>query len=181
MLWFASGNRLQQLAYFFTNLLYFLRNMKFVCTSSSVRWKEFLYSPWKSTLSILCGLVAGSSQEFTTSLWPQQPSWRRQGWVGWVVYLCFSMIWDFCVWPGMVLNQRQLSIVVPDWEPYLGSLFSPLSLWDSVFYIIAITIYMIKYDLMLVVWGVCICALEHHYEIKQLLATCLFVCVTRTE
>jgi hypothetical protein len=35
----------------------------------------------------------------------------------------FSMIWDFCVWPGMVLNQRQLSIVVPDWEPYVGSLF----------------------------------------------------------
>ena len=25
---------------------------------------------------------------------------------------------------GLVLNQRQLSIVVPDWEPYLGSLFS---------------------------------------------------------
>ena len=23
--------------------------------------------------------VAGSSQEFTTSLWPQQPGWRRQG------------------------------------------------------------------------------------------------------
>ena len=47
---------------------------------------------------------------------------------------------------------------------------------DSVFYMIAISIYMIKYYLMWVVWGVCICALEHHYEIKQLLATCLFVC-----
>ena len=26
-------------------------------------------------------------------------------------------------WPGMVLNQGQLSIVVSDWEPYLGSPF----------------------------------------------------------
>ena len=26
-------------------------------------------------------------------------------------------------WPGMVLNQGQLSIVVSDWEPYLGSTF----------------------------------------------------------
>jgi hypothetical protein len=44
--------------------------------------------------------------------------------VGWVVYVSFSMICYFCVWPGMVLNHRQLSIVVPDWETYLGSLFS---------------------------------------------------------
>ena len=32
----------------------------------------------------------------------------------------------FCVsvfWPDMVLNQGQLSIVVSDWESYLGSLF----------------------------------------------------------
>ena len=29
-------------------------------------------------------------------------------------------------WPGMVHNQRQLSIVVSDWESYLGSLFSTL-------------------------------------------------------
>ena len=26
-------------------------------------------------------------------------------------------------WPGMVLNQEQLSIVVSDWEPYLGRPF----------------------------------------------------------
>ena len=45
-------------------------------------------------------------------------------WVGGVVYVSLSMIIYFSVWPGMVLNQRQLSIVVPDWEPYLGSLFS---------------------------------------------------------
>ena len=49
-----------------------------------------------------------------------------RAWVGWVVYVCFSMSWYFCFWPGMVLNQRQLSIVVPDWDPYLGSLFSRL-------------------------------------------------------
>ena len=33
----------------------------------------------------------------------------------------------FCIsmfWPGMVLNQGQLSIVISDWESYLGSLFS---------------------------------------------------------
>ena len=36
---------------------------------------------------------------------------------------CVSL---FCVtmfWPGMVLNQGQLSIVVSDWESYLGSSF----------------------------------------------------------
>jgi hypothetical protein len=38
----------------------------------------------------------------------------------------------FCIslfWPSMVLNQGQLSIVVPDWESYLGSLLSLLYLW----------------------------------------------------
>ena len=50
-----------------------------------------------------------------------------RAWVGWVVYVPFSMFCDFCFWSGMVLNQRQLSVVVPDWEPYLGSLGSLLS------------------------------------------------------
>ena len=36
----------------------------------------------------------------------------------WFLGLCISMFW-----PGMVLNQGQLSIVVSDWESYLGSLF----------------------------------------------------------
>jgi hypothetical protein len=41
----------------------------------------------------------------------------------------------FCVsismfWPGMVLIQGQLSIVVSDWEPYLGTLFPHLCLWE---------------------------------------------------
>jgi hypothetical protein len=54
--------------------------MKFVRTSSSVRWKKFLCALWKLTLPLIrCGHVAGSSQEFQTSLWPQKPSWRRQG------------------------------------------------------------------------------------------------------
>jgi hypothetical protein len=56
-----------------------------------------------------------------------------RAWVGWVVYVSLSMICYFCVWPGMVLNQRQLSIVVPDWEPYLGSLFSIVFWWVDVF------------------------------------------------
>ena len=43
----------QFVAGFFTDILYFLWNMKFVRTSSSVKWKDFLCSPWKSTLSIL--------------------------------------------------------------------------------------------------------------------------------
>ena len=35
-------------------------------------------------------------------------------------FLCFCI--SMC-WPGLVLNQGQLSIVVSDWESYLGSLF----------------------------------------------------------
>ena len=40
-----------------------------------------------------------------------------------LICLCFVFL---CVWLGMVLNQGQLSIVVSDWEPYLGSLFLPV-------------------------------------------------------
>jgi hypothetical protein len=35
-----------------------------------------------------------------------------------------SVVTFLCVWPSMVLNQRQVSVIVSDWEPYLGSLFS---------------------------------------------------------
>ena len=45
-------------------------------------------------------------------------------WFG-VGILCFVFLW-FSIsmfWPGMVLNQGQLSIVVSDWEPYLGAFF----------------------------------------------------------
>ena len=39
--------------------------------------------------------------------------------------LCFVLVFIFlCVLSGMGPNQKQLSIVVSDWEPYLGSLFS---------------------------------------------------------
>ena len=44
-----------------------------------------------------------------------------------------SMYFISMFWPGMVSNQRQLSIIVSDWEPYLGSPFSLLELWDLVF------------------------------------------------
>ena len=36
------------------------------------------------------------------------------------LFLCFCIS---LFWPGMVLNQGQLSFVVSDWESYLGSLF----------------------------------------------------------
>ena len=48
-----------------------------------------------------------------------------RAWVG-VGSLCFFY---FCVWPDMVLNQRQLFIVVPDWDPYLGNLGFTVGLW----------------------------------------------------
>jgi hypothetical protein len=69
-------------------------------------------------------------------------------WFG-VGILCF-VIYDFCIsmfWPGIVLNQGQLSIIVSDWEPYLGSpfpsflcgkltLFRAHSLWAFVFVVL---------------------------------------------
>jgi hypothetical protein len=42
--------------------------------------------------------------------------------------LCVSFV-CFCVWPDMVLNQRQVLVVVSGWEPYLGSLFCHCGLW----------------------------------------------------
>ena len=42
------------------------------------------------------------------------------------LFICFLFL---CFWPGMVPNQRQLSIVVSDWESYLGSLFPTCVLW----------------------------------------------------
>ena len=61
-------------------------------------------------------------------------------------FLCLVLVWSGCdlgrhsmsfismicvnmCWPGIVLNQGQLSIVVSDWESYLGSPFSLLSVW----------------------------------------------------
>ena len=43
------------------------------------------------------------------------------------------LVFSFLCWPGMVPNHRQVSIVVSDWGSYLGSLFSPFSLWGLVF------------------------------------------------
>jgi hypothetical protein len=34
---------------------------------------------------------------------------------------CFLCFFISMFWPGMVVNQGQLSIVVSDWESYLGS------------------------------------------------------------
>jgi hypothetical protein len=65
-------------------------------------------------------------------------------------FLCFLFL---CVWPGMVLNQGQLSIVVSDWESYLGS-FSPLLLCGILFF--------------------CLCAGSLHNEAVRSLYSLLF-------
>jgi hypothetical protein len=45
------------------------------------------------------------------------------------MFLCFLFL---CAWSGMVLNQGQLSIVVSDWESYLGSPpFTTPLLWQA--------------------------------------------------
>jgi hypothetical protein len=36
---------------------------------------------------------------------------------------------NFYVWPDMVLNQRQVLVIVSDWELYLGSLGFTVCLW----------------------------------------------------
>jgi hypothetical protein len=41
--------------------------------------------------------------------------------LGWAFYVFVFL----CFWPGVVLNQGQLSIVVSDWELYLGSFPPP--------------------------------------------------------
>ena len=57
--------------------------------------------------------------------------WFGQGvsWGGHFYVLCFYDFLSLCFWPGVVLNQGQLSIVVSDWEPYLGS-SCPRVLWE---------------------------------------------------
>ena len=52
-------------------------------------------------------------------------------WVG--ILCCMSRCCVAMFRPGMGPNQRQLVIVVSDWEPYLGSLFSHYGLWVVIF------------------------------------------------
>uniref|UniRef100_A0A8C7HKU9 Ig-like domain-containing protein n=1 Tax=Oncorhynchus kisutch TaxID=8019 RepID=A0A8C7HKU9_ONCKI len=56
-------------------------------------------------------------------------------WVGILVslFLCFLFL---CFWPRVVPIRRHLSIVVSDWESYLGSLFPTCVLWVVVFCIV---------------------------------------------
>jgi hypothetical protein len=49
-------------------------------------------------------------------------------WSGHSIF-CFLGFFISVFWPGKVLNQGQLSIVFSDWESYLGSPFSLLSVW----------------------------------------------------
>ena len=68
-------------------------------------------------------------------------------WCGWLFYVVGLGFLFLCVCPGMVLNQRQLSIVVPDWEPYLGSLFSHFELWVIIFRFSVCTIHCFGFHL----------------------------------
>ena len=54
--------------------------------------------------------------------------------LGWHSMFFISRFYVSMFWPGMVFNQGQLSIVVSDWESYLGSLFGHLRLWDVVLF-----------------------------------------------
>jgi hypothetical protein len=49
--------------------------------------------------------------------------------LGWAVCLFFYDLGISMFRPGMVLNQRQVSLVVSDWESYLGSLGFTVCLW----------------------------------------------------
>jgi preprotein translocase subunit SecY len=55
--------------------------------------------------------------------------WLGQGVIR-VGILCFLFL---CFWTSVVPNQRQLSVVVSDWESYLGSLFPHLCFVGSCF------------------------------------------------
>ena len=51
----------------------------------------------------------------------------------WVSILCCRSRFSFSICLAWYGSQRQLSIVVSDWEPYLGSLFSHFELWVIIF------------------------------------------------
>ena len=58
----------------------------------------------------------------------------------------------------MVPNQRQLSIVVSDLEPYLGSLFSHYGMWVVVFCFVCLhltELFRFVYALSLLFFGYC--------------------------
>ena len=50
-----------------------------------------------------------------------------------------TLVFVFLCWPGMIPNQRQLSIVDSDWRSYLGSLFPTGFLWDLVFVLMTVS------------------------------------------
>ena len=47
--------------------------------------------------------------------------------------LCVWFVY-FYVWPDMVLNQRQVLVIVSVWEPYLGSLFGDCLLCQCLYH-----------------------------------------------
>ena len=54
--------------------------------------------------------------------------------------LCVWFVY-FYVRPDMVLNQRQVLVIVSDWEPYLGSLGFTVCLWVIVLVPICVTLH----------------------------------------
>ena len=67
----------------------------------------------------------------------------------------------------MVPNQRQLSIVVSDWESYLGSLFLPPMLWDLVLVLLLLSptrLFVLLVLVFLVIIKEYVCLLDHFIE-----------------
>ena len=94
------------------------------------------YSLFVSSIDAICDLVASVSylsrpdlrETFNFSIWLGQGVM----WGGHSMF-CFLCFFISMFWPGMVLIQGQLSIVVSDWESHLGSSFSFLSVWEVIF------------------------------------------------
>jgi hypothetical protein len=57
--------------------------------------------------------------------------------------------------PDMVLNQRQVLVIVSDWEPYLGSLFCVGFLWVIVPVFVApdrtVSVFHVSYNVLYIV------------------------------
>ena len=99
-------------------------------------------------------------------------------WGGHSMFLFYVCVIVICVWPGMVPNQRQLSIIVSDWEPYLGSLFSHYGLWVDVF-CVCISPYRTVSIFIVSLWLFCISVFSY-ISIKWTLTTLRFGLVFHT-
>ena len=85
---------------------------------------DMILLPWKGKYLSICKMLRS---DLLFPLFCLYLVWSGRE-LGWAVYVCVSMFFLFlCLaWYG---SQRQLFIVVPDWEPYLGSLDFTVGLW----------------------------------------------------